>query len=177
MDVSTLNYLLALGTVAMQLVTVGILVALITRSEMGAALVSSASHHGLALLFILAAVGTGMTLYYSDILGFEPCALCWWQRVFLYPQIVLYGMALLKERYRATALDASLVLSAGGLGVALYHHALQMFPNAIPCPAQGVSCAQRIVFELGYVTFPMMAVGLFGFLIALIFVVRRSSSV
>lgn len=75
-------------------------------------------------------------------------------------------MALLREKYRETVIDASLVLSTVGAGIALYHHTLQMFPGAgLPCPAVGPSCAQIVFLEFGYITYPMMALSLFAFVI------------
>ncbi|MBI5645117.1 disulfide bond formation protein B, partial [Candidatus Kaiserbacteria bacterium] len=112
------------------------------------------------------------TLFYSDVLGIPPCVLCWWQRVFLYPQVVLFAIALWKKDHSIASY--SIPLSIIGFAIGLYNHALQVLPSGtLPCPAQGVSCAQRFVFEFGYITFPMMAVTLFGFLIVLMLIVRN----
>lgn len=69
--------------------------------------------------------------------------------------------------------EYSIALSFFGAGVALYQHVLQMIPNSgLPCPAVGSSCAQRLLFEFGYVTFPLLAFTLFSFLITLMLLVR-----
>ncbi len=175
MAVSDLNYLLALGTLLMQLGTVALLFVFFMRSRVPLFndIVEQVGSWGMWAATALTLVGLVMTLYYSDVLGFEPCPLCWWQRIFLYPQLILLGMALLKERYRRSAIDFSIVLSIFGAGVALYQHALQMLPGSgLPCPAVGVSCSQRIVFEFNYITFPLMAFSLFAFLIVLMLFVR-----
>jgi hypothetical protein len=123
------------------------------------------------LVFSLALFGSLGTLYYSEILLLEPCVLCWWQRIMLYPQVVIFGLVLFR---RETLPRLSLIVfSALGAGIALYHHLLQMFPNALPCPSVGVSCAQRFVFEYGHVTFPWMAFMLF-LALCLLVVMKRS---
>jgi disulfide bond formation protein DsbB len=176
MTVEATNYVLALGTLAMQIIGVGLLGVyfLRLRSKPFADVGESLAQWGMLLAFILAALGSGLTVYYSGILGILPCPLCWWQRAFLYPQVALFVIALWKRDTRIA--DYSIVLSVIGLGIALYQHALQVMPaGVLPCPAvaEGVSCAQRIVFEFNYITFPFMAATLFGFLIVLMLFVRR----
>ena len=124
-------------------------------------------------IFVLSLASAVMTLIYSDVLGFEPCPLCWWQRIFLYPQVFILGLALWRDKYREAAIDISLLFSIIGAGVALYHHMLQMMPaGTLPCPATGPSCAQITFIEFGYVTFPMMALALFGLNIAVLLALR-----
>ena len=175
MSVEALNYLLALGTLAMQIAGVGFLALYFLRRKFTdlqdiAALLSRS---GLWLAFLLTLVATAMTLYYSEVLGFAPCGWCWVQRVFLWPQALLFGVALWKQE-RSVA-DYSIALSIFGAAAALYQHYLQMGGSAvIPCPASGAGdCAQRIFFELGYITFPLMAATLFTLLIVLMLFVRR----
>lgn len=174
MPAETLNYWLALGTLAMQVGTTGLLVSYLLRNRLPSLEWKRAllAKWGLWTGFALALAGSALTLYYSEILGFPPCPLCWWQRVFLYPQVALFALAIFR-RDRAIA-NYSILLSTLGLGVALYHHALQVLPSgSLPCPAEGaVSCAQRFVFEFGYVTFPLMGATLFAFLIVLMLFVR-----
>lgn len=175
MTLETTNYLLALGTVLMQVVTVGLLALYIFRKrEEFAAVVAFVQRWGLWLAFFATLAGSALTLFYSEVLGIPPCPLCWIQRAFLYPQVVLFGIALWKKDARIALI--SIVLSTLGFAVALYHHALQMFPDALPCLAQGAVCAQRHIFEFGYITFPMMAVSLFAFLVVLMLLVRRSNT-
>ena len=181
MSAENLNFILALGTLAMQLGSAALLAVFFFRRNLPGFDAASAFLRtwGLWIGLALAIAGGLLTLYYSEVLGFPPCPLCWWQRVFLYPQVVLFALALWKysrgEALRALV-DSSLALSIAGLGVALYHHALQVLPHgSLPCPAEGtVSCAQRFVFEFNYVTFPLMAASLFAFLIALMLYVKNT---
>ncbi|MEN9560945.1 MAG: hypothetical protein RIQ56_218 [Candidatus Parcubacteria bacterium] len=170
MSVDTLNYLLALGTLIMQVVTAGFLAVYFLRkkfpdlNDIGAIL----TRWGIHLSLLLSISGVFFTLFYSEVLGFDPCFLCWWQRIFLYPQVVLFGLALRKPIHKASAILFSLWFSAIGILFALYHHVLQVFPAGnLPCSANGPSCAKITFIEFGYVTFPMMAVALFALLIVI----------
>ncbi len=175
MPTDTLNQLLGTGTLALQVISAGLLVAIMLRKRVTVFkdVVNQVGGIALPLAFVLSLASAAMTLYYSDVLGFEPCPLCWWQRIFLYPQAVLFGLALWKGiPYRLL----SLVLSAIGFVFALYHHALQMLPaGSLPCPATGPSCATITFVEFGYITYPLMAASLFVFLAALMLCSRARS--
>lgn len=174
MDIATVNYLQALGTIALQISAIGLLILYIVRKRSFTGVVRLVQQWGMVLAFLLSFSAAGLTLFYSEVLGIEPCYLCWWQRIFLYPQVVLFGIALWK-RDTVIALY-SIVLSVLGLGVSIYHHALQTLPSgSLPCPATGVSCAQRFMFEFGYITYPLMAATLFAALILLMLFVRSRS--
>ena len=159
-----LNFWLAIGTVALlasSLVLFGDIF-FNQRKFFGEAV----RKYGLLTAFILASGASVMTLIYSDVLGFLPCWLCWWQRVFLYPQVLMLGAAyFMKEKTFALY---GIVLSIPGFIVAAYQHYVQMGgTELVGCPAGGGDCGQRFVFEFGFVTFPLMAAALFLFLIAL----------
>ena len=176
MPVETLNYLLALGTIVMQVVTAGFLVVYFLRPRYPDLedIIAPFEKWGVQLGFLLSLAGVVMTLYYSEILGFEPCFLCWWQRVFLYPQVVIFGLAAWRPGLVASAAIYSIWLSAIGALFAIYHHVLQVYPAGnLPCSANGPSCAKITFIEFGYVTYPMMALSLFALLIVLMLVVRR----
>ena len=174
--VETTNYILALGTLAMQVVGVGFLAVYFLQKKFPdlADIGSLIERWGMWKAFALTVGGSALTLFYSEILGFAPCGLCWLQRVFLYPQVVLLGLALYKKD--KNIVDYSIALSVAGGIVALYQHYLQMGGEAVlPCPATGPSldCASRFLFEFGYITFPLMSATLFAFLIVLMLFVRR----
>jgi disulfide bond formation protein DsbB len=175
--VETINHLLGLATFALNIATMAFLALYFLQKRFVdlqdiAALLR---RWGMWLGLLLAVGATAMTLFYSEILGFAPCGWCWVQRVFLWPQVFLFAVALyVRDR---TVAHYSIVLSIFGAAAGLYQHYLQMGGNAlIPCPASGAGdCAQRILFELGYVTFPFMAFSLFAFLIVLMLFVREKS--
>ena len=187
MDISNLNYLLATATIGLQIVTVILLFVFLMRKKVPSFndIAQSVGGWGLWIAFGITLVTFLFTEYYK-ILGFEPCPLCWWQEIFLYPQIILFGMAIARSLWKSdihgswisdfhkTVAENSIVLSIFGAGVALYQHILQMTPHGtLPCPATGtVSCATRILFEYNYITFPLMAFTTFAFLIVVMLLVR-----
>ncbi len=115
--------------------------------------------------FFVTLGGLFLTLFYSQVLHYAPCDLCWYQRVFLYPQVVMFGYAWYKKD--RAVLPYTLILSIFGFAVATYHHALQIgFDLMKPCSSApfAVDCAKPSFIEFGFVTFPFMAVVLFAFL-------------
>lgn len=126
----------------------------------------------LRALFALALVGSAASLFYSNVLGYVPCSLCWWQRIFCYPQVVLFGIALWKKDSRVWVY--SLWLSLFGAAVAFYQYLLQWgLAPAVCGTVPGVGdCSARIILGLGYVTIPMMALTGFGALILLALIMR-----
>jgi disulfide bond formation protein DsbB len=121
--------------------------------------------------FFLSALGTGLSLFYSEVLKYIPCDLCWYQRIFLYPQVFMFGYAWYKKDY--TVLRYSMVLSVVGTLIAAYHHMLQIgFDLMKPCSSApfAVDCAKPSFVEFGFVTFPLMSFVLFGFLIIASFI-------
>ncbi|HSE34960.1 MAG TPA: disulfide bond formation protein B [Candidatus Paceibacterota bacterium] len=120
----------------------------------------------LPLGFFLAFGSTAGSLLYSEVMGFPACILCWIQRIFMYPQMFLYWLAL----YRRDAHIApyGLLLSVLGGAVALYQWVKDMIAQysdglVIPCPAvEGLpSCDTIYVWEFGYVSIPMIALNAF----------------
>lgn len=167
------THILAAGAVAGQLVVVVALLALCApRSALGSGVLALLQRFALSFGFLVALMGMVGSLYYSEGLGFAPCELCWIQRIFLYPQVVLLGMALLRRDRRIA--PYSLALSALGLVVAAYHHYLQLGGSPlVPCTASGASCTLRFVWEFGYITMPLMSATAFALLVVLMLALRR----
>lgn len=174
--VESLNHWVGIGTIAMQFIAIVLLAifALRHRYPFAGELAASITKWGMWGALALTLAATLAAVFYSGVLGFEPCPLCWWQRIFLFPQAILFALAI--WRCDIHIADYSIALSIPGLGVALYQHALQILPGSgLPCPATGVSCAQRIIFEFGYITFPLVAASVFALLILLMLFVREHS--
>src|SRR5699024_12031322 len=72
---------------------------------------------------LLATVGS---LYFSEIKGFAPCELCWIQRIFMYPLVIIYGVAALKKNIDIAL--PGLILSGIGMFISAYHYLIQKFP-------------------------------------------------
>lgn len=107
-------------------------------------------------------VATLGSLFYSEVLGFEPCKLCWFQRILMYPQPVLYLVAHLKKKKDVYLY--TLPLSIIGIVIASYHYLLQRGMSPLtPCGTVGysVSCSTTFVMEYGYITIPMQSLTAF----------------
>ncbi len=121
---------------------------------------------GIKIAFVLTLFGSAMTLFYSEVIGYLPCGLCWLERMMLYPQVIILAIAWKYNDF--LAVRHTIGLSVIGFIISLYHHYIQMGGSEfVACPTTGVSCSKRLVFEYGFVTFPLMATILFGSLIVL----------
>lgn len=123
--------------------------------------------------WLMAIVATVGSLYFSEVRMFVPCALCWWQRIFMYPLVVVLGVATLRQD--VTVWRTALPLSAIGLGIATYHYLLQKVPGLAPpasC-ASGVPCTGQYIDWFGFVTIPFLAGTAFAAITAMLIVVAR----
>lgn len=172
--IESINFYLALGTVLLQLGTAALFFDyLFNRSQFFGALVEKCTHK---IMLVASVLGTALTLIYSEVFGFPPCGLCWLQRVALYPLVFIFAIALWKKD--ALAPLYGIALSAFGAVIALYQHYLQMGGSEfITCPAagSGANCADRFLFEFGYITFPLMSFSLFIFFIVLLLIYRKQT--
>ncbi len=106
----------------------------------------------LAGAWLVAAVATVGSLNYQYGLGLFPCELCWYQRILMYPLVVVLGYAALTDQ--ADAHRVVLPLSVPGIGVAAYHSYLQTTPS-LQCSFAGCG---RVQFRfLGTLTIPNQA--------------------
>lgn len=132
------------------------------------------NRYGLAGIFIVSLAATTGSLYYSYGAGYTPCDLCWLQRIFMYPVLVLSGLALLKKERKI--IDYILALAVLGGAISLFHNYIYYFGGPLSrfCQAGGLgaSCLRRYVFGLGYITIPLMALTAFALIIALVIFVK-----
>lgn len=111
--------------------------------------------HALLFAWIVALVATLGSLYYSEIAGFNPCNLCWWQRIFIYPQTLLLGLAYFRKDNRV--IDYSLTLIGIGTLFSLYHNYIYYTTKATSLCSLSVSCVQKYIVGLNYISIPLMA--------------------
>ena len=122
-----------------------------------------------------------MSLLYSEYFGFIPCSLCWLQRIAIYPQAL---MAILAFRSRDTLHFPiyGIGLSLFGLAVAIYQYIYQMVPQEVrtsgvaPCllDGSGADCADKVIDQFGFVTFPFISGVTFLFLIVVYLYMLRA---
>jgi disulfide bond formation protein DsbB len=146
------------------------------------------SKWGLVAGFIVSVAAILGSLTYSNVIGFAPCELCWWIRVLLYPQAIIFAVGLWRKplesaiksaghasimaEIKALTYDTALILSVLGALVSGYQYYGEMFDQNVLslCNANGVSCAKTYFQSFGYITIPFMALSTFLFLIGIIVV-------
>lgn len=124
--------------------------------------------YSLELSFGLATIATTGSLYFSNILGYEPCRLCWFQRILMYPLVLILGIGILFEDDNVT--DYALPFAMIGLPLAFYHSLIQRYSQfqSSGCSVFSISCSTEYTFHFGYITIPVMAtVAFLGILILL----------
>jgi disulfide bond formation protein DsbB len=110
---------------------------------------------------LVAVVATLGSLWFSLGLGLSPCDLCWYQRILMYPLVVVLGVAAF-DRNR-TVWRTGLPLSAFGSALAAYHVYLQVAPSGATCSVGGGCAAVRYPMAGGLLTIPRLS--LFAFLL------------
>jgi disulfide bond formation protein DsbB len=113
------------------------------------------------LAWLVALVSLLGSLYYSEIVHYAPCSLCWYQRIAMYPLVIILAVAAWRRDRGVQAYVLPFVV-IGGL-LALYQYVLGYFPDAevLGCSID-VSCTERYVWEFGFVDFPFMSLVAFA---------------
>jgi len=169
-DFSTFFALLSLLTWAGTVVAAGaMLFDRFRPSHRSAALAEPLRDAALWLGWLVAAVTTAGSLYYSEVAHFTPCPLCWYQRIALYPMAVILLVAAVRRDLpsRWYVLPQLII----GAVIAGYHTQLQAFPDhGSPFCTTTEPCTTRYVWEFGFVSLPFMALAAFAFLITMVII-------
>lgn len=168
--VETLNYILATGTIFLQIVCIFLFGILIFFRSRNNSVLLFFKKYTFVFGFIIALTSTLLSLFYSSVVGFPPCELCWVNRIFIYPQVLLFGMELYK-RDRAIV-DQSIALAILSIGTSIFHVYIENGgASSLACAtgsATEVSCAVRYIYEFSYVSMPVMALTVSVFVLTLL---------
>ncbi|HLP86456.1 MAG TPA: disulfide bond formation protein B [Candidatus Paceibacterota bacterium] len=171
--VGIINKILSLGIIFLQILIILISVNLIWFRHLDNKFLLFFKKYTFLFGFLVALGAVASSLFYSEIVGFPPCELCWVQRIFLYPQLVLFGMELYKRD--RSIVDFSIAFATLGSIVSIYHIYIENGGSSslgcaalTPSNADGVSCVIRYIYEFGYITLPIMALTLSLFIITLL---------
>lgn len=120
--------------------------------------------------WVIALLSTVGSLFFSEVMGLPPCVLCWYQRVAMYPLVLIIAVGILTRdgRMRAYALP----LALAGLGLAVYHNLLYygVIPEALTPCSEGASCTEKQIEWFGFITIPLMGLASFvGLTLCLLF--------
>ncbi len=123
------------------------------------------SRRRLFLAFLVALTATLGSLFFSEIVGYVPCKLCWFQRIFMYPQAIILAVAC----WKCDELVAKYILPLSGIGIlfSVYNIYVQQINAPTSCSLTGSSCDVIEFVKFGYITIPVMALTAFAVLITL----------
>ena len=164
-QMSLFTALLALVAAAVALVGL-----LLLATAAGRAVLAGLRTDARRLAFSVAGVSTVASLWFSEVGGFIPCELCWYQRILMYPLVLVLGVAVWRgdDLLRWRVLPLSLL----GVGVSGYHMQLQWFPDQASSCEVATPCTQQWVDEFGFVSIPVMA--FFGFAVITVLVLAAT---
>jgi len=126
----------------------------------------------LALAWVVALVATLGSLYFSEVAGFIPCRLCWFQRIAMYPLALILLLAVVAKDRRGAYYAVGLPVI--GAVVSLWHLYIEANPDAESAGCRiGAPCSTKWIDEFGYVTIPMLALTAFAVIAALLVLALR----
>lgn len=122
--------------------------------------------NSLLFMWIISFIATLGSLFFSEVMHYEPCKFCWYQRILMYPLVIILGVAYIQRNAKIAL--TSLIFSIIGVCVALYHYGMQKVPflhdNAVACGM--VPCTGQYINWLGFITIPFLS--LIAFLLILV---------
>jgi len=124
-------------------------------------------------VWMISLVATLGSLFFSEVMRLPPCVLCWYQRIFMYPLVVVTTVGVLWRD--PGALRYAWPLAVGGFAVAVYHNLLyyHLIPESITPCTTGVSCTDRQIEWLGFITIPLLSLAAFTLIAAGLFVSQQ----
>jgi disulfide bond formation protein DsbB len=113
------------------------------------------------------------SLYFSEIRQFEPCVLCWYQRILMYPLVLILGIAVVKKHYEIALY--TMFFSGIGAGISFYHYLLQkvrFFADSAPTCGR-VPCTGQYINWFGFITIPFLALTAFIIIFIISFILWK----
>jgi disulfide bond formation protein DsbB len=169
---NTITVLAALGVAAQVLAGLGIVVAVLAllgiRSPLEAVR-SAVWGYELWAAFVVSSIATGGSLFFSEIAGFVPCELCWYQRICMYPLSILTLFAAIRGDFKLARY--LLLFPVFGSGVAVYHILVEngVVGQSTACLVSAPGgCTVEWINKFGYMTIPVLALAAFALLIELL---------
>jgi disulfide bond formation protein DsbB len=117
------------------------------------------------LAWLVATASTLGALFFSEVMHLPPCELCWWQRIFMFPLVLILPAGLFP--FDRAVVRYALPMALVGAAFALFHWLLVIgvIPESIrPC-SKGVPCSEVPFAWLGFINIPLLAVLAFSLII------------
>ncbi|WP_028604314.1 disulfide bond formation protein B [Ottowia thiooxydans] len=129
----------------------------------------------LLVSWLIALVSTLGALFLGEVKGMEPCVLCWYQRIAMFPLVLILGVAAYTQDARGV--KYALPLAAVGWLIALYHCLLYsgLIPKSIQPCGKGASCAEQKLELVGFITIPLMSLVAFSIILLLLMAARKDT--
>jgi disulfide bond formation protein DsbB len=127
------------------------------------------------VVWIVSLIATFGSLFFSEVMRLPPCVLCWYQRICMYPLVVVSTVGLLGRDTGSSRY--AWPLAATGLAVAVYHNLLyyRLIPDSITPCTQGISCTTRQIEWLGFITIPLLSLTAFVIIVLSLLAFRQPS--
>jgi disulfide bond formation protein DsbB len=132
------------------------------------------------ITFMQALVATLGSLYFSQVMELTPCTLCWYQRILMYPIVLLSATGIILKDKNLSIY--TLVLSIPGALIALYHYILQLTGYdqlGFATCSVATPCTNIEISFLGFITIPLMSFVAFTIITVLnlanVIILRRNS--
>lgn len=125
--------------------------------------------------WFVSCIATFGSLFFSEVMEFSPCILCWYQRILMYPLVIILLVGMLRQNKEV--FFYSFPLSFLGLLLAFYHLLIQhgVIPEtASPC-REGLSCADTWINWLGFITIPLLSFVAFTLISTILFFYNKKS--
>ena len=128
--------------------------------------------YSLYFAWIISIIAMSGSLYFSEVMKFIPCTLCWYQRIIMYPFVALLGIATFRNDKNIVIY--ALPLSIIGAGLSLYHYLLQKVPyfsQNYNCEI-GIPCTTIYINWYGFITIPFLCMIAFVLISIFLFMAR-----
>jgi disulfide bond formation protein DsbB len=112
--------------------------------------------------WVIALLGMVGSLFFSEVMQYPPCVLCWYQRIALYPLVVIIAVGIVLKDSRVR--HYGLPFCIAGFAIAAYHNLLYygIIPESITPCTQGVSCTAQQLELFGFITIPLLSLASFA---------------
>ena len=126
--------------------------------------------------WLLVSVSVMGSLFFSYVMEFAPCVLCWYQRIFLFPLVLILAIGLFP--FDKKVVKYALPLAIAGWLTAVYHNLLYagFIPKSIQPCSQGVSCTEEYINLFGLLSIPMLSLLSFSTIVTLLIILYRRTS-
>jgi disulfide bond formation protein DsbB len=128
------------------------------------------------LCWLVATMSTLGSIFFSEIMEFPPCELCWYQRIFMFPLFFIFLVGLFP--FDRNCLKYAFPIALTGWGFAFYHQLVYsgIIPESLQPCGQGVSCSETYLGLFGFITIPLLSLVSFSIIVALLVVLKRRIS-